>query len=84
MAKSMRLSGGGRFAALKEKLRRRGVRNPAALAAEIGRGTYGKKRFQEMAAEGRRRAAAERKRAAAKAAAARSRKAKAAKKKKGK
>jgi len=45
---------GARFEALEDKLRRRGdVKNPAALAASLGRAKYGKKRFQQMAARGR-------------------------------
>lgn len=52
--KSMKPGGGGRFAALKAKLGgRKGVDDPAALAAVIGRQKYGKARFQEMAAKGR-------------------------------
>lgn len=50
-----------RFELLVRKLRRRGIRNPRALAAFIGRKKFGKKRFQEMALAGRR--AALRKRA---------------------
>jgi hypothetical protein len=54
--KSMRLGKGGRFKKLAAKLaKRRGVKNPRALAAAIGRKRYGKKRFQKMAARGRRR-----------------------------
>lgn len=48
------LGEGGRFAALKAKLARRGARNPAALAAWIGRQKYGTKRFAQMAAAARR------------------------------
>jgi hypothetical protein len=48
--KSMRPGGGGRFAAMVRK----GI--SPALAAWIGRRKYGKKRFQQMAAAGRRRA----------------------------
>jgi DhnA family fructose-bisphosphate aldolase class Ia len=55
--KSMKLGGGGRFQKLKRQLsRRKGVTNPGALAAAIGRKKYGKKKFQKMAATGRRRA----------------------------
>ena len=55
--KSMKVGGGGRFAKLKGKLaHRKGIRNPGALAASIGRKKYGKKRFQKLAAHGRRRA----------------------------
>jgi hypothetical protein len=54
--KSMRLGGGGRFAKIKASAARRGARNPGAVAAAVGRKKYGKKRFQAMAAAGRRRA----------------------------
>jgi hypothetical protein len=50
-----RVGTGERFRALTRKLKRRGVSNPAALAAWIGRRKYGKKRFQAMAAAGRKR-----------------------------
>lgn len=56
MAKSMRLGGGGRFAALKSKLSRKGIRNPAALAASIGRKKYGASKMAKMSAAGRKRA----------------------------
>lgn len=47
------LGEGGRFAALKQKLsKRKGVSNPGALAAYIGRKKYGKAKFQKMAANG--------------------------------
>ena len=50
------LGTGARFAALERKLARRGdIQDPAALAAAIGRKKYGKERFQELAAAGRRR-----------------------------
>ena len=42
------------FKKLTSALRRKGVQDPAALAASIGRKKYGKKAFQEMAAAGRR------------------------------
>lgn len=52
---SMELGGGGRFAALKAKIvAKGGVRNPAAVAAAIGRKKFGKKKFQSLAAAGRR------------------------------
>jgi hypothetical protein len=51
-----------KFAKLSGKLRRKGVRNPDALAAHIGRKKLGKKKFQAKAAAGRKRAAARRKR----------------------
>lgn len=54
MAKA-KLGSGKRFAALKAKLARRGVRSPGGLAASIGRKKYGKKRFQKLASRGRKR-----------------------------
>lgn len=62
MARKARLGSGKRFKSLKGKLARKGVRNPGALAASIGRKKYGKKRMAKMAATGRRRAARRRKR----------------------
>jgi len=57
MAKSMKVGGGGRFAAMKRKLsHRKGVKNPGALAAYIGRRKYGAKRMARMAKRGKRRA----------------------------
>jgi len=50
-----KLGSGKRFAALKRSLSRRGVRNPGALAASIGRKKYGAKRFAKLSAKGRRR-----------------------------
>jgi hypothetical protein len=47
---------GRRFAALTKALAARGARNPRALAAWIGRQKYGRRRFAQMAAAGRRRA----------------------------
>lgn len=48
------LGSGDRFAALKNKLAKRGkVSNPAAVAAAIGRKKYGNARMQSMAAKGR-------------------------------
>jgi len=53
--KKAKLGTGARFRALKKKLgRRKGIRTPGALAAWIGRRKYGKRRFQKMAARGRR------------------------------
>jgi hypothetical protein len=49
-----KLGQGGRFAALKAKIAKRGgVTNPGAVAAAIGRKKYGKAKFQSMAAKGR-------------------------------
>jgi len=44
---------GKRFKALAKVLQAKGVKNPRALAAWIGRRKYGKARFQEMARKGR-------------------------------
>ena len=52
-----KLGSGKRFAALKSKLARKGVRSPAGLAAAIGRKSLGKKRFQKLSVAGRKRAA---------------------------
>lgn len=47
---------GGRFKSLKGKLaKKKGVKTPGALAAWIGRKKFGKKRFQKMAATGKKR-----------------------------
>lgn len=49
MGKSMKLGGGGRFAALKSKLsHQKGITNPGALAAAIGRKKYGAKKFSSL------------------------------------
>jgi len=49
-----KLGSGARFAALKSKLSHRGgVKNPAALAAAIGRKKYGAKKMGELSAHGR-------------------------------
>lgn len=54
--KSMKPGGGGRFAKLKAKLsHRKGISNPGAVAAAIGRKKYGKRKFQKMASKGRKR-----------------------------
>jgi len=55
MARKPKLGTGKRFSALKSKLAKRGVKNPAALAAFIGRKKYGKKKFAKLAAKRRRR-----------------------------
>jgi len=56
MADNMKVGGGGRYRRLVKQLREKGAEDPRALAAAIGRKKYGKKRFQEMAAAGRRKA----------------------------
>lgn len=49
-----KLGSGARFKALKAKIAARGdVRDPAAVAAAIGRKKYGKAKFQKLAAAGR-------------------------------
>lgn len=48
-----KLGSGARFKHLAAALDKRGVQNPDALAAYIGRKRYGKQRFQRMAAAGR-------------------------------
>ena len=52
-----KLGSGKRFKSLSRKLKKKGVRNPNALAASIGRKKFGKKKFQKMASKGRKRAA---------------------------
>ena len=47
------LGSGAKFKALTTKLKKRGAKNPKALAAHIGREKYGNKRMAEMAAKGR-------------------------------
>ena len=54
--KSNRLGGGGRFAQVKAAVTgKKGVYNPAGLAAYIGRKSLGKKKFQSLAARGKKR-----------------------------
>lgn len=47
------LGQGGRFAALKKKLAGNGAKNPAALAAFIGRKKYGAKKFASLGNKGK-------------------------------
>lgn len=50
----MKLGGGGRFKKLVAKLKnKKGITNPGALAASIGRKKYGKSKFQSLAAKGK-------------------------------
>ena len=52
--KKPKLGSGKRFAALKKKLSgKKGIYNPAGLAAAIGRKKYGAKKMASMAAKGR-------------------------------
>ncbi len=53
MGKSMKLGGGGRFAAIEKKAAASGARNPAAVAASVGIRKYGKAKMGKMAAAGR-------------------------------
>ena len=55
MAGKPKLGSGARFKALKKKLGSQGAKNPAALAAHIGRKKHGKKTFQRLASAGRKR-----------------------------
>jgi hypothetical protein len=48
-----KLGTGKRFAALKGKLKKRGAKNPGALAAWIGRKKYGAKKMARWATLGR-------------------------------
>ena len=57
MKKSMKLGGGGRFAAVEASARKSGAKNPAAVAAAAGMKKYGKEKMQKMAQAGRKRAA---------------------------
>lgn len=51
----MKVGGGGRFKKLVKQLSEKGVEDPKALAASIGRKKYGKAAYQKMAAAGRKR-----------------------------
>lgn len=54
-ANKPKLGGGARYRKLVKGLEQKGAENPRALAAWIGRKKYGKARFQQLAAQGRRR-----------------------------
>lgn len=47
------LGQGGRFAAVEAKAAANGAKNPAAVAAAVGRKKYGAKRMAQMASAGR-------------------------------
>jgi len=51
--KKAKLGSGGRFKTLSSKLKNKGVKNPKALAAWIGRKKYGKKKMAAMSKKGR-------------------------------
>lgn len=46
---------GKRFKNLTKKLKKKGAKDPKALAAYIGRKKYGKKKFEKLSSKGRRR-----------------------------
>jgi hypothetical protein len=48
-----KLGTGKRFEKLSKQLGKKGVEDPDALAASIGRKKYGKEKFQKMAARGK-------------------------------
>lgn len=48
-----KLGTGTRFKNLKDKLASKGAKDPAALAAYIGRKSLGKERFQKLAEKGK-------------------------------
>ena len=52
MAKA-KVGSGVRFQQLKAKLSKIGAKSPGGLAAYIGRKKYGKKKFQKLAAKGK-------------------------------
>ncbi len=56
MAKKAPLGAGKRFAQVKRSVAGSGVRDPAAVAAAIGREKWGQKRMTELSQKGRRRA----------------------------
>lgn len=61
--KSMRAGGGGRFAKLTAKLKRKGKtkKQAKAIAAKVGRAKYGKTKMKKWAKAGAKRAAGKRK-----------------------
>lgn len=48
-----KLGSGGRFAAVMKSAKTGGAKNPAAVAASVGRAKYGAKKMGAMAAKGR-------------------------------
>lgn len=56
MAKKPKLGTGARFKAVEASARKGGARNPAAVAAAVGRKKYGAAKMAKMAAAGRKRA----------------------------
>lgn len=54
--KSTKLGMGGRFAMVVASAKKSGAKNPAAVAAAIGRKKYGAKKFTKLAVAGKKRA----------------------------
>lgn len=54
--KTMKLGGGGRFAAIEKAAAKSGAKNPAAVAAAAGIKKYGVKKMTAMAQAGKKRA----------------------------
>lgn len=61
MAKLPKLGSGKRFQNLANKFAKKGINDPAALAASIGNSKYGKSKMHKMAMAGKRRHEKERK-----------------------
>ena len=55
MAKKAKLGSGKRFKKLAGELKRKGAKDPDALAAAIGRKKYGPKKFAALGRHGKRR-----------------------------
>ena len=53
MARKPKLGSGARFKAVEKSAAKSGARDPAAVAAAVGRKKYGKAKFQKLAAKGR-------------------------------
>lgn len=51
--KKPKLGSGKRFEKLEEKLEKKGIEDPAALASVIGRKKFGDKKMAQMAAKGK-------------------------------
>jgi hypothetical protein len=51
--KKAKLGTGSRFKSLEKKLSKKGIKDPAALAAWIGRKKFGKKKFAKLSAKNR-------------------------------
>lgn len=53
MAKNQKLGSGARFKAIENSLSKKGVNNPAAVAASIGIKKYGKVKMSKLAQAGK-------------------------------